>query len=147
MITVKQWNTFSRTLKAPHNLVKSVYEIDIANFDQCLKEIKSLEAPVLVTEAFSIRPSSEITDKYSTAFTVLMQLHQREQSPETKEDLLADTQQIIFAIRRLMLDLKESSQCTLMRNLEPRSISINKVGPLADSMFGWRMTFDIIDEF
>ncbi len=127
-------------------LVNSIYEIDLLDLDTASKDLRSgkYKPDHLLLESFTVLTSmttaDSIYDQFHGAILVLSPASIRTLGQTEKSKLLNDTYKKIATIKRAMIHDKYNT-CGYMRGLEVESIETQKIGPVLDQMYGWRLQF------
>ena len=147
MIDVATWETFCNRFRDEFHIVESVYPIDILDMQTATEEIRKLKSPILVCEDFTVstiaHKADNINDNFMLALLVLEKFTVRNNKAADKSALLQSTYSSIKEIKNLMIAGKLST-CEFVSGLNIESMLIEKVGPVLDQHYGWRLSFDII---
>lgn len=146
-MNVKTWEEYFEKFVTA-GVVNSLYHIDLLDLDTATNDLRSgkYKPDHLVLESFTIGTNEvhadEIYDVFYGAVLVLSKNAIRTMTQENKTELLNSTYQKAALIKRTMLQDKYNN-CDWMRGLEPQSILIEKLGPVLDQLYGWRIQFQI----
>ena len=137
------WQKYKDSL----NLVKSIHNVDVFDIEETMSYIKRQgKGPHLVVEDPSIdtagRSVDNIVDNTTSAILVLEKLKIRTDKATDRNTLLVNTFNVARDIQKQMLSDAESG-CGFLRGLQYNKFSLDKVGPLGDSLYGWRLQFII----
>jgi hypothetical protein len=127
-------------------LVNSMYEIDLLDLDTASNDLRSgkYKPDHLVLESFTVLTmetnADTIFDQFHGAILVLSPASLRTFGQTDKTNLLNDTYKKIATIKRAMIHDKYNT-CGIMRGLEVESFEIQKIGPVLNQMYGWRLQF------
>lgn len=139
------WNQFLDS-----KLINKIYLIDIFELGETLNAIKSQQKGLsLAVEDPSFRDGGNSIDNLNTTITgaivVLSKIDIRKDKNAERRLALSQSLNAINTIKKQML--KDSVDQPCLRNLQYRTIETDKIGPLGDSLYGWRMQFDILNSF
>ena len=127
-------------------LVNSMYEIDLLDLDTASNDLRSgkYKPDHLVLESFTVltteTDADSIWDQFNGAILVLSPASLRTFGQTEKTTLLNSTFQKIATIKRAMIHDKYNT-CGIMRGLEVEAFVTEKIGPVLDQMYGWRLQF------
>jgi len=127
-------------------LVTSIHNVDIFDLNETMNYVKNQgKGPHLVVEDPSVRSGGNSVDNVVevavAAILVIDKLHIRKDKAKDRNQLLIDTFEIAKQIKIQMLADAEEG-CTMLRGLQYRRFELDKVGPLSDSLYGWRLQFE-----
>lgn len=127
-------------------LVNSMYEIDLLDLDTASNDLRSgkYKPDHLVLESFTVltteTDADSIWDQFNGAILLLSPASLRTFGQTEKTTLLNTTYQKIATIKRAMIHDKYNT-CGIMRGLEVEAFVTEKIGPVLDQMYGWRLQF------
>jgi hypothetical protein len=130
-------------------VVNSMYLIDLLDLDTATKDLKSSHyAPDhLVLESFTVGTAmanpDQIYDLFTGAVLVLSPAQIRLFDQSAKSALLSKTYHTAALIKRTMIRDKYD-RCDFTRGLDVRSMQIEKIGPVLDNLYGWRLQFSLM---
>jgi len=146
-MNVTTWENYFRKFITVQ-LVNSMYQIDLLDLDTAMKDLRSGKyAPDnLVLESFTVNTdvvhADDIYDIFYGAVLVLTPAPIRTLDQAAKTTILNSTYTKTATIKRTMIFDKYHS-CDVMRGLVVESMQIEKLGPVLDNMYGWRLMFQI----
>ena len=126
----------------------SMYHIDLLDLDTAAGDLRSGRyAPDhLILESFTVNTdlqhADQIFDQFLGAVLILAPSNIRTLNQQAKTQLLNSTFESIALIKRSMIQDKYSG-CHLMEGLVVQSMITEKVGPVLDGFFGWRLQFQV----
>lgn len=128
-------------------LVKSIKNIDIFDLEETLSYIKkqgagmhlAIEDPSVGTGGNSV---DNVLESYVGAVVILGKLNIRKDKAAERNQLLVDTFAIAQQIKIQMLKDAEAG-CGMLHGLQYNRFELDKVGPLGDSLYGWRLQFEL----
>lgn len=129
-------------------LVNSIYEIDLLDLDTAANDLRSgkYKPDHLVMESFTVLTletnADSIFDQFNGAILLLSPAALRTFGQTEKTALLNATYQKIATIKRAMIHDKYNT-CGIMRGLEVEAFVTEKIGPVLNQMYGWRLQFQI----
>ncbi|MDD3815981.1 MAG: hypothetical protein PHZ02_15200 [Desulfocapsaceae bacterium] len=129
-------------------LVNSIYEIDLLDLDTAANDLRSgkYKPDHLVMESFTVLTletnADSIFDQFNGAILVLSPASLRSFGQTEKTALLNATYQKVATIKRAMIHDKYNT-CGIMRGLEVEAFVTEKIGPVLDQMYGWRLQFQL----
>lgn len=130
-------------------LVNSMYVIDLLDLDTASNDLRSgnYKPDHLVLESFTVL-TEEVTadtifDQVHGAVLLLSPASLRTFGQSEKTALLNSTYQKIATLKRAMIQDKYQTCGSIMRGLDVNSIEINKIGPVMNQLYGWRLQFQV----
>lgn len=129
-------------------LMNSMYEIDLLDLDTASNDLRSgkYKPDHLVLESFTVLTmethADAIFDQFNGAILVLSPASLRTFGQTEKTALLNTTYQKVATIKRAMIYDKYNT-CGIMRGLEVEAFITEKIGPVLDNMYGWRLQFQV----
>jgi hypothetical protein len=144
VVTYEQyWNKFITA-----GLVNSIYTIDLLDLDTATNDLRGgkYKPDHLVLESFTVQTdlvhADDIYDVFYGAVLVLAPAPIRALDQSVKTDILNSTYKKAATIKRAMISDKYNN-CDWMKGLEVESIQIEKIGPVLNQQYGWRIQFRI----
>jgi hypothetical protein len=131
------------------SIVKSFYEIDLLDMQKATADLKAnkYKDDKLILEDFTVgtvaKNMDQVNDKFMGAFLVIGQFNIKGGSNEDKTTLKNKTFNEAKLIINTMIAGKRSG-CNVMAGLDVNSIVMEKVGPVLDQHYGWRVSFDLL---
>lgn len=146
-MTVEEYNGYFEKFITTHKWIEKVYPIDLLDFETAANDVKKMdEDPILCLEDFTVgtiaRNIDQVMDVYQGALVVLSKLSIRRSAEDEKTELLSKIFTIIQNIKKTMIADKCSS-CTWISGLKAERFLVQKVGPVLDQRYGWRLQFEI----
>jgi len=144
VITYQQY--FQRFITA--GLVNSIYEIDLLDLDTASNDLRSgnFKPDHLVLESFTVNTqevtADNIYDQFHGAILLLSPASLRKFGQSEKTALLNETYKKVATIKRAMIHDKYNT-CGIMRGLEVEAFVTEKIGPVLNQMYGWRLQFQL----
>lgn len=128
--------------------VLTVHYVDVFELGETLTKIKSqgdgfhlaVEDPSVPTTGNNF---DNAIDRFIGAVVVLGKLTMRKDKVADRNKLLADTFTIAQAIKKQMMT-DSALGCGLLRDLQFKAFELDKVGPLGESLYGWRLQFEFL---
>lgn len=147
-MNVEQYNNYFDKFREPIGLVNSLYQIDLLDLNSAMNDLKGGKylPDHLVLEAFTVGTSEvnadNIQELFFGALLLIRPIDIRDNSQIAKTNILNDTYRKTAQIKRAMISDKLNT-CTFMRGLDIDSIMIEKIGPVLNNQFGWRLSYQI----
>ena len=137
---------FAKFLTA--GLVNSLYHIDLLDLDTATNDLRGgkFKPDFLVLESFTVGTSEvhadDLYDTFWGAVLILSPAPIRTLTQTVKTTLLNATYVKTATIKRAMIQDKYNN-CDWVRGLDIESMMIEKIGPVLDQHYGWRLQFRI----
>ena len=146
---VVDYTDYFKQFAGDEKICKSFYEIDLLDMKKATEDIRGGEYKddILILEDFTVgtvaKNMDQINDKFFGALLVVGKYGIRGGTSQEKQDLKNRTFNEIVAIREAMIADKRRG-CNLMSGLELNNFLIEKVGPILDQDYGWRLSFELL---
>ena len=83
-------------------------------------------------------------DNITGALAIIEPVPDRDSNEAVKKESLSKTYDIAVQIKAKMKE-DHINTCTTMQGLNVGSFNLQKVGPVFDNMYGWRLTFNFYE--
>lgn len=130
------------------SIVNDIHNVDVWDIASTMSKIKSLPAGTvhMVIEDPSVSTKSanadHAEDLYSGAILLLQSVGAKSCNADNRNKLLIDLHNRCQNVKKTLISKKQSNQA-LWNGLVIGSFEMNKVGPISESLYGWRLQFDI----
>jgi len=144
-----EFESYLEKFKDPLGLVSTFYHIDLFDMDKVINDLKTgdkpdpkmlVEDPTITTDGANL---DQIRDVWHGAISIVKKKSKKGNFTQAEKTALLNEMFIICRTIKKTMIFDKKNNCDFMKHLTWKSFEMNKIGPIADSHFGWRLSFKI----
>lgn len=144
-----QYKNYFKSIQEDNS--NTIVDFHVGNMEEVLLDElpRDMQTPLLFLEVYTksthMATLDNIKDNIAAALLILKAVPERDSDEEDMVSALNDTEVLIEVIKKQMV-YDSTHECDTMRGLYVDSFRTQKVGPVFDNMYGWRLSFNFLED-